>query len=348
MRRKWLFIAGGAVVALALAGVIGWRVITGPMYTPGDARRLPLNPPPQTLAAFWTVEPGINLHHFSSGEGRDVLVVHGGPGVPSREPWPGLELLKDRFRFHYYDQRGCGQSTRPFDRFASADYSNMGLLEAKLGLAEQIADIERIRRILGDEKLILVGHSFGGLVAALYAAEFPERVESLVLVTPAIMLRMPASGGDLFENIRSKLPEAKRADYDAWVGEYMNFGTMFSKTDKQLAAEHLRTAEFFALATGHKLDVPEHTEDVGGWAVRALYLSLGKHHNWRRAMAAVTAPALILHGEKDLQPEAATRVWAGALRKSRFEVMKGCSHMPQYEDPATFAADVRRFLLKEK
>lgn len=336
-----------AIPVLVLAGVWGWRWMTGPMYSPGDARELALDPPPQTTPGLWTVEPGITLRHFSSGEGRNVLVVHGGPGVPTRDPWPGLELLKDGFRFHYYDQRGCGGSTRPFDRFDSGGFSNTGRLERTLGLAAQIADIERIRRILGDEKIVLVGHSFGGLTAALYAAEFPERVAALVLVAPATMLVMPSPDGNLFENIRSRLPANYHTAYDAWLKEYMNFRTMFSKTDKQLAAEQLRTAEFFTLATGQKFDTPASSEDAGGWVVRALYLSLGSRHNWREAMSAVTAPALVIHGENDLQPETATRLWAFALPTARFDVIADCSHFPHIENPATFAAALRRFLVKE-
>lgn len=347
MRHRWFIAAVGAIPVLILAGVCGWRWVTGPMYSPGDARELTLEPPPQTAPGLWTVEPGIKLQYFSSGEGRNVLVVHGGPGIPTRDPWPGLELLKDRFRFHYYDQRGCGGSTRPFDRFDSGGFSNTGHLERTLGLAAQVADIERIRRILGDEKLVLIGHSFGGLIAALYAAEFPERVGALVLVAPATLLVMPARDGNLYENIRSRLPAAQRAAYDAWLTEYMNFRTMFAKTEKQLAAEHLRSSEFLRAVTGQKFQTPAHIEDAGGWVVRALYLSLGSHHNWRKSMRAVAAPVLVLHGENDLQPETATRLWAFALPTARFDVISDCSHFPHIENPATFAAALRRFLLKE-
>ncbi len=56
----------------------------------------------------------------------------------------------------------------------------MQTLEQTLGISAQVADIERIRRILGEEKLIMVGHSFGGFLASLYAAEFPEHVARMV------------------------------------------------------------------------------------------------------------------------------------------------------------------------
>ena len=208
MKKMTIVIASIAVVILAVAGVGGYflyQSFTGPMYQPGMVRaekdlRAPLDPPAQPAEpGVWLVEPDIRLHYFTSGEGKPALVLHGGPGYPYLQPWSGLEGLTKDFRFHYYDQRGCGESTRPFDTFTSKNsYENMTALNKALGLGAQVADVERIRRILGVEKITLIGHSFGGFIAALYATEFPERVEKLVLVAPADMLVMPQESGGLF------------------------------------------------------------------------------------------------------------------------------------------------------
>lgn len=136
---------------------------TQPLYKPGMVREMgaSLTPPNQpTESEKWLVESNIEINHFAGGEGRNVLVIHGGPGMPFLAPMSGLEPLTKKFRFHYYDQRGCGESTRPIERFESTNmYQNMMELDRTLGLGAQIADIERIRQILGDDKLILVGHS---------------------------------------------------------------------------------------------------------------------------------------------------------------------------------------------
>jgi pimeloyl-ACP methyl ester carboxylesterase len=98
---------------------------------------------------------------------------------------PATAILARSYRVHAYDQRGCGRSTRPFTGpLEGSFYSKLRTVEARLGLAAQIADIERIRRILGRDRFIVVGHSFGALIAALYAAEFPDRVRALVLRSP--------------------------------------------------------------------------------------------------------------------------------------------------------------------
>lgn len=124
LRMYWAPMAG--VLAFLTVVVAGWMwwMMQQPMYTPGDVRAAtklgaPLVPPPQSVGGDWLMEPGIALHHFASGTGPNVLVLHGGPGVPSTAAWPGLERLAGSYRFHYFDQRGCGASSHPFDRFAS-------------------------------------------------------------------------------------------------------------------------------------------------------------------------------------------------------------------------------------
>ena len=117
---------GSAIILLVIVVAGGgylWYSFTEPIYNPGmvasgESLRAPLVPPAQLGADnFWQVEDDIDIHHFAVGTGRNVLIVHGGPGVPYTEPWPGLDPLTDTHQFHYYDQRGSGQSTRPFDTF---------------------------------------------------------------------------------------------------------------------------------------------------------------------------------------------------------------------------------------
>ena len=205
----------------------------------GNELRGPLEPPKQAGEnSYWQVEDDIRLFFTTQGEGRPVLVVHGGPGYPVHGPLEGLEALTKTHKLFYYDQhRGCGRSTRPFDRFSSNFYANMKDLERTLGIGAQVADIERIRRILGQEKLILMGYSFGGFLAAIYAAEFPECVEAMVLVAPAGVLLMPDEEDGLLGEIRERLPRAMQAEYDEFLKTYLDFGSVFFEI-RDRACEH--------------------------------------------------------------------------------------------------------------
>ncbi len=350
--KKGIKIALGIGAVLLLLVIAGgawfWYQMGEPLYQPGMVRagqnlRAPLQPPAQTSdPQYWQVEPDIRLYHFSQGQGKNVLIIHGGPGYPYIRPWTGLDSLAANYRFNYYDQRGSGQSTRPIDKFTSSNnYENMQTLDKTLGIGAQIADIERIRQILGEDKLILVGHSWGGFLAALYAAEFPERVQALVLIAPADMLLMPQPSGGLFKAVEQKLPQTMRAEYADFQNRYLNFNTILSKSEAELVALNDEFAKYYGAATQETLQ-PQGKS--GGWMVWAQYLSLGTRHDYRSALKSVTAPVLVIHGSDDLQTESESRVYADAFPNSRFQVIQGATHFPFEEKPGEFGKVVGDFL----
>ena len=348
MNKVILIIIVVLVVVVVIAAALFWSMMNKPLYQPGMVRRgenlrSPLDPPQQPDAqAVWQVAPDVQLHHFSEGAGKNVLVIHGGPGYPFSEPMSGLEALTDEYRFHYYDQRGCGQSTRPIDTFESKNYyENTQRLESALGLSAQIADIERIRRILGEEKLTLLGHSFGGFLASLYAAEFPEHVNGLILIAPADVLVMPQDGDDLFASVRARLPEDMRAEYDAYMDEYFNFKNLFTKSEADLVALQEQFGDYYQAAMESS---PPEQGQAGGWMVWAMYMSMGRRHDYRDALQDVTAPVLVIHGADDLQSEDASRIYAQAFPNAQFEVIESAGHFAFEEQPQAFVQVVGRFL----
>jgi proline iminopeptidase len=271
------------------------------------------------------------------------LIIHGGPGNPPGKPWRGLDPLGSEYRFYYYDQRGCGESTRPFDRFAPPNYyENIQASNKTLGLGAQAADIERIRRILGSEKATLIGRSFGGFIAALYATEFPERVEKLVLISPAEMLVVPTENGGLFPLVRERLPESRRGEFDTFLKEYPDFRSIFSKSETDLVALNNRLGEYYLQVYPGARQIGQGRP--GGWMVWGIYLSLGRRHDYRPAMKSTAFPVLILHGAEDLQTEETSRLYLGIYPDARFEVVPGTSHFSFAENASGFARIVGSFL----
>ncbi|MBI9044672.1 MAG: alpha/beta hydrolase [Anaerolineaceae bacterium] len=358
MNRKTLLIVLGIIVILIIIVVILFLYMSSqPLYRPGMVRReenlsAPLDPPEQIGgSSTWLVETGIALEHFADGEGRNVLVIHGGPGQPFDQPGAGLSLLNDSFRFHYYAQRGCGESTRPIDRFDSPNiYQNMQTLDRTLGLGAQIADIERIRHILGEEKLILVGHSWGAFLASLYAAEFPDHVEALVLVSPANTLIMPQpdTDSDLFASVREQLNPEEQAVYDTFMEEYFDFGALFQKSEADLIAMNEKFGEYYMMVMDvEALESPDELPEQGkpgGWMVWAQYVSMGQRHDYSQALGDVQSPVLVIHGAEDLQSEAASRMYAEAFANAQFVIIPDASHASFEDQPEQFAQIVGAFL----
>jgi proline iminopeptidase len=360
MKHQTIFTIVGIALLIVLILVAGfWYMFMQPLYTPGmvhEEKNLSssLTPPTQSAESeTWLMEPGIELAHFTAGEGRNVLIIHGGPGEPFTRPMSGLDALTGDFQFHYYDQRGCGESTRPIDRFESTNmYQNMTKLDRTLGLGAQIADIERIRRILGDDKLILIGHSWGGFLASLYAAEFPEHVEALILISPANTLVMPQPDldSDLFARVRAGLPAEEQAEFDEFMKEYFDFNRLFQKSEAELVAMNKQFGEYYLQV----VETPTPTTTLpeqgkpGGWMVWAQYVSMGQRHDYRPALQDVTAPVLVIHGANDLQSEAASRMYSDAFPNSEFVIIDNATHFSFEEQPEAFANIVGNFLKDQK
>jgi len=98
------------------------------------------------------------------GSGTPILLLHGGPGLSAETLAPVARLLRNDFQVVAYDQ--------------------LGTQTPGLSVARLIQQIEDLRRRLGLETLVLLGHSWGAALACLYAATYKERTAALVLVHP--------------------------------------------------------------------------------------------------------------------------------------------------------------------
>jgi proline iminopeptidase len=356
-RKRWLIVA---IVFTLVLGAGAWYLkwmMSQPLYNFGSVAaaknlRGPLEPPQQKTADQWLVEPDISLSFDKHGQGQAVLVIHGGPGIPYASLWKGLEGLTDRFEFYYYHQRGAGDSTRAFDRLDSSNYyENMMELEGTLGLGAQIADIERIRRILKQEKLTLIGHSYGGFIATLYAAEFPDRVDKLILVAPAGVLTAPDEERNLFDLARGKLAQDKRQQFDADMKEYFDFGNIFSKSEADLIDVHQRVGRHILSAMGYSENELTEEPRGGGWCVFAIYFSTGHAQDYRPALDYITADTLILHGQDVKISLPGARTYE-AIRNSKLVLLeredpeRRAGHFIYDDSPKKFGESVEQFLVE--
>lgn len=112
----------------------------------------------------------VNIAYWVFGEGEPVLLINGVTGMDSRSlESVANQIAQEGFMAIGFDQRGTGSSYLP-----NPDTHNV-----TVDLI--ISDIEHIRQSLQIEEWTILGHAFGGLLAAHYTMKYPSRVKRLVL-----------------------------------------------------------------------------------------------------------------------------------------------------------------------
>ncbi len=117
---------------------------------------------------FLTVN-GAKLWVEQKGEGEPLILISGGPGS-AHVGLHAFDTLSDFCKLIFFDGFGRGRSDKATN---PKEYS----------LERDIEDVEGIRKALKIEKLAVLGHSYGGLVAQGYALKYPEHVSRLILAS---------------------------------------------------------------------------------------------------------------------------------------------------------------------
>src|SRR5689334_4958219 len=273
-----------------------------------------------------TVElDGVRLYTRRVGDGPPVVVLHGGPGAHHDYLLPQYDRLASARSLIYYDQRGGGRS--PVVR------------DVPVGWRAHVADLEALRATWGFEPLALLGYSWGGLLAILYALEHPDRVAQLALVSSA---PVTAAWHDEFER--------RFADRMAqpWIarGRAELTASGLARADP----EKYRRLAFALSVAGHFHD-PALAREMTPFRVtertrRAVWESLGAYdlrQRIRQTFPSGAAPrSLLLHGVYDPMPIDAARETAALPSTGVIELATG--HAPHVEATEEFVRSLDGFL----
>ena len=183
----------------------------------------------------------VYVEQCGNPDGIPVLVLHGGPGggcSPAMRRYFDPEV----YRVILFDQRGCGRS-RPH-----------AMVEANTTW-DLVADIELIRGLLGIDRFILFGGSWGATLALVYAISHPTHVRHLVLRGVFLMTQAELDwfygGGagvffpDLWQQFLAPIPEGERGDligayhrrlFSGNLGEESRVGRVWSNWENALAS----------------------------------------------------------------------------------------------------------------
>lgn len=271
---------------------------------------------------------GALLRYEIVGDGQPIVVLHGGPGISYRYLAPELEtLLADKRRIVFYDQRGSAEST-------GADDPSL------LNIHAFVEDLECVFTALELERAVLLGHSFGGLLAMHYATEYPQRVTALILVDPD-----PASKAlwsRYADAIQGKLTQAEAEEISAiqasngWNANPDLVARYFELALRPFFAARAVPARFghrFVRVRAENLSTTAAVvrNNLGDWDLHPLLTGIG-------------CPTLLVCGETSIFPEEAITKFHEGIRNSTLVRIGGASHFPSVEAPGAFGEAVCSFL----
>jgi pimeloyl-ACP methyl ester carboxylesterase len=268
------------------------------------------------------------------GDGPPLVLVHGLGG--SHLNWIHVaHRLAERHRVVAIDLAGFGL-TPPAGRTATVQ-ANQRLLN------------DFIAAISPNEPVGLIGNSMGGLVSILQAAANPASVDALVLVNPALPLA-DAGAVNVFTMQRLFVPLIPGVG-EAAMSRYYARATPEQQLTQTLAAV---TADPSSLPThGRELNLEMiRLRKQMDWAVpsflqasRSIAGVLVRRRAFRKTLAAIECPVLLIHGEEDAIVSPASARWAIEQRPDwQFELLAGIGHVPQLEAPELFGDLVEGFL----
>lgn len=262
--------------------------------------------------------------------GPPVVVLAGGA---ARHPvyLGDLAGLAERHPLVIPHLRGIGESPAPApdrpDQLEAASYWR------------QADDLDALRRHLGQDRLLVAGHSAGTRLAVAYAVQYPEHVAALLLLTPPSVHLVDAEPDA--ERIADRLRTTEPAFADAWAalaeGPAVLDDEGFNDWQRRVAPSsyaHWGPAEQRHAAEG-RYDLP---------ANRA-YFSVDPPADLAERLASVTAPVLVVAGADDAMTGfAPVAALAERFPAGRLAVIEASGHYPWVERPGPFRAAVDAFL----
>jgi proline iminopeptidase len=290
---------------------------------------MPQIPAPRDSGTTTTTTVPLHWVRYGTAGGAPILVVHGGPGAHHEYLLPQMLALATAGRdLVLYDQRGGGRS-RTEDR-------------TPIGWRDHVEDLTRVVAELRLEPLVVVGYSWGALLAMLHAAEAARGAagpvpRALVLIDPAPVSREYRRQFEEEFARRQAGPEIRA------LREQLEQGGL-----RERDADAYRQRAFELSVAGYFAD-PRAARDltpfrVTGRVQQSTWDSLGDFDLVADGtLSRITVPSLVIHGRQDPIPLGSSQAAAAAIGAG-LEILDGCGHVPYVEQPDALFAAIETFL----
>jgi proline-specific peptidase len=275
-------------------------------------------------------QDGRTLTYARKGSGP-LLVCHpGGPGFSSSY-LADLGGLDEELELVLLDPRGTGGSDAAGDPSAYA-------------IDDYASDLEELREHLGVERMLLLGHSHGGVAAIAYASKHPDRVERLILAST-----LPRHGPDQEAAMQAAIEERAGEPWyeDALAALKTELeGTFVDGRELMELVQRMMPLYFARYGAAERAYIEAlNGEELCVDATRLWEKEIFEHFDLRPQLPSLTMPTLVITGELDFitGPSCAAELTEG-IPSPETVVLPGAGHMIFVEAPEEFREGVLSFL----
>lgn len=275
---------------------------------------------------------GLDVYYRTFGNGDPLLIIGGGPGDASDRYLSLCELLSSDIHCIMPDQRGTGKSVP-----AVIDSTT-------ISVELTLADFEAVRKKLGFKKWNVLGFSYGGYLASLYAHYYPESVSSLVLLGSAGL--NTNAFGHFRDNIFSRMQAVDKDKYNFWADS-----ARFTQNPTHALAEIVR-----AMMPGYFYDrkksllvseaITDTSFDIHGMG-KWIWKDIGnKKLDLAKMEKKFSGPVLILHGRQDPLGEGVPLSLSEYYKNSELVFVEKAGHYSWIEQPEKIKESIKTFMKK--
>jgi pimeloyl-ACP methyl ester carboxylesterase len=267
---------------------------------------------------YVTLDKGYRIHYLDQGKGKVIVLIHG--FLASTWVFEAqVEYFSKKYRVIAIDHLGHGQSDKPESE--AYDLSD---------LAQYLE--ETLQKVINDEKIVLVGHSMGGMIALTYATNsiFAKRLEGLILMSTAPKLKNPGLV-QYIEELRAGTMSIKDREIIETIFVGLCFQRKARKEQKELIKEFVN-------------ETLENEEYVG---LRTMESIVG-NYNVEDKLNAIQTKTLILTGDKDIfiLPEESQKMNEKIPNSEIVIFTPSIGHMIQFEAKEKYTNAIDSFLSK--
>lgn len=276
-----------------------------------------------------------------SPKNKPVLFLHGGPGESCYDfSFHQAERLKDSLYVIMIDQRGVCRSE--------------GITEEEsFGLNDLVEDCEEIRKLLQIEKWSVIGHSFGGYVALLYARAYPNSIEKIIFEGPTFDFALTSRAllqrtGTLLTKYGKKEVAEECLAYSSSNTSSEELLETYIRLSDELEEKRMEIYENKEFKTDYSLYSDEEWEEFSKRSeihFDRLKAERSFHTSLLSKIKDVENPMLLIVGKYDVVTcEKQIETFNKDARNGKHIIFEESGHTPHYEEADRFAETVIHFL----